>query len=158
MSKTYYITFGSTDPRIYSGLAPTLIIFADQNGNPLAAPAITEPLAGSGYYKFVSEPTLSIFFLADAGGTVVASDRYIKGALDPIQAVDEKVGTLSDSYGATNIDPSTVIGYLKRAQEFFEGNKIFTKSTAIWDIYSRGSSTLLVEKQLTNTITSATSS
>ena len=58
------------------------------------------------------------------------------------------IGTTASSYGSTSIDPSTVFGYLKRLQEWNEGNSTFDKSTSLWDVFSRGSSTLLAEKTL----------
>lgn len=58
------------------------------------------------------------------------------------------IGSTTSSFGTDSVDPSTLFGYLKRAQEVLEGNQIFNKSTGIWDIYSRGSSQLLREKTL----------
>lgn len=155
--KTYWLTFGSGDPRVNTGLTPTMVLWIT-NGTTAAAPGISEIFAGTGFYTFQYGPTLPVAFLCDGGAILTGSDRYVKGALDPIQAVDEKVGTLSDSFGTTAIDPTTVIGWLKRTQEFLEGNATFAKSTGTWDIYSRGSSTLLREKVLTNTTTAANKS
>lgn len=153
--KTYYLKFGSGDPANYTGLTPTFTIFSSQGVTALTAPGVTETPTGSGLYAFQYGPTLSILFKADGGAALASSDRYIIGTLDPIQAVDEKIGYMTDSFGATNVDPTTVIGYLKRAQEFSEGNATFSKTSGIWQIYSRGSSTLIAQKTLTNTTTSA---
>lgn len=155
-NKTYYLKFGSGDPVPFSGLSPTFTVFSAGGLTSLAAPGITETPAGSGYYRFdYAGPTLSIIFKADGGAALASGDRYISGALDPIQAVDDKVGYTTDSFGSTSTDPGSILGYLKRSLEFWEGNATFTKSTGIWDIYSRGSSTLLREKALTNTTTAA---
>ena len=156
MAKNYWLVFGSGNPALYSGLTPTFTIFSVNGLTAITAPAITEAPSGSGYYKFVYGPTVAIAFLADGGSSLNANDRYIKGALDPIQAVDEVVGTVSDSFGSTSTDPTTVLGYLKRDQEFNEGNAVFDKATGVWSIYSRGSSTLIQTKTLTNDTTSAT--
>jgi hypothetical protein len=156
MAKSYYLKFGSGDPASYSGLTPTFVIFSANGLTSLTPPGVTELPAGSGLYFFSYGPTVSIVFKADGGNSLSSGDRYIVGALDPVQAVDEKVGTTSDSFGSTAADPTTLMGYAKRNQEFQEGNASFNKSTAKWDIYSRGSSTLLIEKSLTNTLTSAT--
>jgi hypothetical protein len=153
--KTYWLRFGSGNPADNTGLAPTLIYFFTQNGATLAAPGITEMMAGSGLYRFQYAPTLSIVFVADGGNTLTGASRYVTGVLDPIQAVDEKVGTTGDSFGSTSADPSSVLGYLKRVQELFEGDAVFTKATGVWSIYSRGSSTLLRTKTLTNNLTEA---
>jgi hypothetical protein len=53
------------------------------------------------------------------------------------------LGGLGDSFGTTLTDPSTVFGYLKRLQEFNEGNSVFTKTTGIWGVFSRGNTYVL---------------
>lgn len=158
MSKTYYLKFGSGDPVNFTGLSPTFTIFSAQGLTAISAPGITETPSGSGLYRFDYGPTASILFKADGGAGLASGDRYIVGALDPIQAVDEKIGTTSDSFGTTATDPSTVFGYLKRNQEFQEGDAVFTKSSAQWNIYNRGSTTLLRSKSLSNNTTEATKS
>ena len=156
-NKTFYLKLGTGNPANYTGLSPTFIIFNSNGLTALAAPGITEAPIGSGIYNFMYGPTLSILFQADGGAALSATDRYIVGALDPIQAVDQQVGFVTDSFGSTAQDPITVFGKLNRNQEFQEGAKIYTKATGIWDVYSRGQSMLLTEKILTNTSTLATS-
>lgn len=156
--KQYWLRFGSGNPANYTGLTPTMSIFSVQGLTAIPAPGITETPAGSGIYSYVYGPTLSIIFKADGGSVLADGERYVVGALDPIQAVDETVGQVDASIGSTAIDPSSVLGYVKRALEFWEGNAVFTKATGVWDIYSRGSSTLLRVKTLTNDTTDATKS
>lgn len=156
MAKTYYLKFGTGDPANYTGLFPTFTIFSAGGLTAITAPGVTELPTGSGLYQFMYGPTLSIAFKADGGSGLASGDRYIVGVLDPIQAVDEKIGTTSDSIGSTATDPGTLLGYSRRNLEFLEGNATFTKATGTWDIYSRGSSTLLREKALTNNTTAAT--
>jgi hypothetical protein len=158
MAKQYGLVFGSGDPRSNTGLTPTFVLFYNfATGATLPPPGISETMAGSGYYNFSYNPTFSIAFLADGGAGLDSSSRYISSVLDPIQAVDEKTGYITDSFGSTSIDPTTILGFLKRMQEFLEGNKVFTKSTGLWDVYSRGSTTLLVEKTLSDTTSQSTS-
>lgn len=158
MGKTYWLRFGSTDPAGFTGLTPTLSIFSYEGVSSIAAPGITELPAGSGLYQFQYTPhaTASIIFKADGGAALSNTDRYLVGALDPLSIIDQRLGTTLDSYGSTSVDPATILGFLKRTQEFLEGDASFNKSTAVWSIYDRGSSTLLREKDLTNTTTSAT--
>lgn len=159
MAKQFGLTFGSGDPRTNTGLTPTFLLFYNfSSGATLTSPAVSETYVGSGIYNFSYEPTISIAFLADGGAALGSASRYVTGVLDPIQAVDERVGTTSDSFGSTSIDPTTVIGWLKRAQEFFEGDKNFAKSTGVWQISSRGASTLLRTKNLTDNVSSSSSS
>lgn len=160
MAKLYELKFGSGTPTPFTGLTPTFIFFVDTSAGVTAAPpAITEILSGMGVYKFTYGPTSSITFVVDGGAALSAGDRYITGVLDPIQAVDEKVGGIvSDSFGSTSADPSTLFGYVKRNLEFNEGNATYNKSTGVWDVSSRGSSTLLRSKTLTNNTTQSTKS
>jgi hypothetical protein len=66
------------------------------------------------------------------------------------------IGSTASSFGSTSVDPSTLFGFLKRAQEFMEGNNTYTKATGVLDFYSRGSSTLLAEKTVSDTSTTTT--
>lgn len=156
MAKTYYLRFGDSNPSDNTGLTPTFTVFSWNGQTALTSPGITETPSGSGLYSFSYGPTISILFKVDGGAALADADRYIAGALDPLQVVDERLGTVSDSFGSTYTDPSTVFAYLKRSQEFWEGNSTYTKSSGIWNIYSRGSSTLLAQKTLVNNSTSAT--
>ncbi len=60
------------------------------------------------------------------------------------------IGTAGSTFGGASTNPVDVFGYLKRVQEFLEGNQDFAKATGLWDVYSRGSSTLLFSKTLSN--------
>lgn len=154
--KNYWLVFGSGDPRTNTGLTPTFVLFYDQNGLTLAPPGITEIFAGSGMYRFQYAATLSIAFLADGGAGLDSGSRFVRGSLDPIQAVDNKVGTIDDSFGTTLVDPATILGFVKRLQEVLEGDQFYAKATGVWNIMSRGASTLLREKTLTNDTTQVT--
>lgn len=66
------------------------------------------------------------------------------------------IGSTASSFGTTGIDPGTVFGFLMRAQEIAEGNQVYTKATGAYDMYNRGSSTLLREKTISDTATSTT--
>lgn len=156
MAKTYYLKFGSGDPRTNTGLAPTFVIFSAGGLTAISSPGVTETPAASGLYQFQYGPTMAIVFLADGGSALASGDRYISATLDPIQAVDEKVGFTTDSYGSTASDPTTALGFLKRLLENAEGDSTYLKSAGQWSIYSRGSSTLLTLKTLTDDTTQTT--
>lgn len=159
MSKPYWVQFGSGNPQSFAGLTPTFILFISNGGTAMTPPSIAEAGVSTGLYTFMYEPnaTFAIAFTVDGGSSIAASsDRYITGVLDAVSAVDERIGQTVDSFGSTSVDPSTLLGYVKRIQEFLEGDATFTKATASWQISSRGSSTLLRTKSLTNTVTSAT--
>lgn len=66
------------------------------------------------------------------------------------------VGTTASSYGTDSVDPTTLFGFLKRAQETREGNETYTKATGSLAIYSRGSSQLLTTKTISDSTTSTT--
>lgn len=155
-NKIYYLKFGSGDPLPYTGLFPTFTIFSAQGLTALTAPGITEMPSGTGLYQFQYGATQSVVFKADGGAALSAGDRYISAVLDPIQAIDQQLGFNTDSFGSTSIDPLTIWGFVKRLLENFEGDATFTKATGIWQLFNRGSTTLLRTKTLTNTNTSAT--
>lgn len=67
-----------------------------------------------------------------------------------IEEILTRMGQTTSPIGSTSIDPSTLFGYLKRLQEFNEGNQSFNKTSGVWEIASRGD-TLLATKTLTNT-------
>ncbi len=148
--KNYWLQFGTGDSRNYSGLGPTFVLFFNVNGSTLVPPGITEPLVGSGLYTFTYGPTMSIAFQVDGGATLASNIRYIAGNLDPIQLIDQQIGSTVSSIGSTSVDPGTIFGLAQRIQEFLEGNQSFNKTNGVWSIYSRGSSTLLIEKTLTD--------
>lgn len=151
MAKNFIVQFGVGNPTLMTGLSPTFVQFRTVPGGVTSAPpGITEVPNATGLYYFTYGPTTSIAFLIDAGAAVTNNtQRYLSGALDPIQSVDEKIGISSDSIGSTAVDPTTIFGYVKRLQEFNEGNSTFNKTTGAWDIYSRGN-TQLIEKTLSD--------
>lgn len=185
MAKQFYFYFGSGLPGSYTGLSPTFVIFNVGGISAAPAPGITEFVSSgaTGIYGFQYGITASVAFVIDGGATLTSANiRYITGSIDPVMSVDQTIGyapstTLgpttalgyadrvnnaigytTDSFGSTLSDPVSVMGYAKRHLEFNEGNMVFTKATGTWDIYSRGSSTLLREKALSNTTSSATRS
>ena len=152
MAKNFVVQFGVGNPTLMTGLSPTFVNFKTVPGGTNATPpGITEIPTATGLYYFTYGPTTSTAFLIDAVAAVTnTTQRYLSGVLDPIQSVDEKIGVVGDSFGTTAADPTTIFGYVKRLQEFNEGNSTFNKTTGAWDIYSRGSSTELVMKTLSD--------
>lgn len=96
MAKFYSLQFGSGDPRTYTGLSPTFIIFVRMtDGATISPPAITESLAASGLYQFTFGTTQPISFLADAATTSPGTaGRYVSGQIDPADRADEYGATL----------------------------------------------------------------
>ncbi len=45
MSSKYGLKFGSSDPRTYSGLSPTFLIFAKDDGTLVTPPSVSEVVA-----------------------------------------------------------------------------------------------------------------
>jgi hypothetical protein len=48
--KTYYMRFGSGDPRTYTGVAATFLLFKTSDGTNITPPGITEVPSGTGIY------------------------------------------------------------------------------------------------------------
>lgn len=173
MSKVWGLIFGTGNPQTNAGLSPTLTMFRaigistyPSGVTDIIGPTISELGSSSGIYTFQYPPsaTYSVFFVADGGSGLSSTDRYLRGVIDPIAAVDEKVGTPVDAIGGTLADPETIFALTKRAYGWLEGNKEFDKAAALWTVFSKGStflamgaSTILMTKTLTNTVSEATS-
>lgn len=155
MAKNYVVQFGVT---FYAGLNPTFTAFSVVPlGGATTPPGITAVVGATGLYYFTYEPLTSIAFILDGATTGLGIARYITGSLDPVQAVDERIaglsalittgnsniGNLGDSMGSTLTDPQTIMGYLRRLQEFNEGDSSFTKSSGLWQVWSRGNTYVL---------------
>lgn len=161
MAKQFYFYFGNGLPGSYTGLSPSFIIFNINGISATPGPGITEfaSAGATGMYGFQYGISASVAFVIDGGATLTSTNiRYLSGSLDPVLSIDQSIGFSTDSFGSTNIDPPTMYGQLKRQQEFNEGNKTYNKTTGVWDISSRGSSTLLREKTLVNSSGTASSS
>ena len=74
----------------------------------------------------------------------------------PIDSVDITLGYTGSSIGSTSVDPGDIFGHAKRSQEWLSGSQTFIKSSGQWAIFSRGASTQLGLKTLTNSTTGVT--
>lgn len=186
MAKSYLLQFGSGNPSSFTGLAPTLIVFKEiVGGVNVTAPGITEIPTSTGLYYFNYGASVPIAFVADGFTTGLSgSQRYVVGEIDPVDAVDQQLtqqgstlvaignslsvagsslsaisgllGNTSSSFGTVNTDPTTIFGYLKRAQEVYEGDSLFTKAIGSWTVYDRALTATLMLKTLTDTQTTVT--
>lgn len=104
MAKQYVLQFGSGDPRPFTGLSPTLVIFmVTSSGQTLTPPAISAIGVSTGLYTFAFGATVSISFLADAATTSPGpAGRYVAGSIDPADRSDEYGNTLV-ALGNTNV-------------------------------------------------------
>jgi hypothetical protein len=155
MSNRYFFTFGSGDPREFTGLSPTFVVFMDQTGAAVTAPPIVEVGISTGFYyaSYMPSPTLTIAFLCDGGSSITDSSvRFLRGTIDPIASVDQVVGFTMSTFGTTQ-RPQTVFGLAQRIVEFLEADATFNKSSGAWNNYAKGTSTLLVSKTLANSTT-----
>ena len=62
------------------------------------------------------------------------------------------IGTAGSTFGGLSTDPIDLFGYAKRVIENLEGNQTFLKGSGALAILSRGSSTTLANKTITNSI------
>ncbi len=84
------------------------------------------------------------------GITNVAISTSLSATSVTITVAVAGVGAISSTFGGSGSDPIDLFGYMKRIQENLEGNETFTKTTGALQIYSRGSSALLITKTITN--------
>lgn len=101
--------------------------------------------------------------LAAIGTTTAGMGVTLSGLGVTVSAIGTSLGSLAvligstaSSFGSTSVDPGDLFGMLKRLQEFQEGNNTYIKATGILDFYSRGSSTLLREKTVSDNSTQTT--
>ena len=66
------------------------------------------------------------------------------------------IGDTSSTYGSSSQDPVTLYGYMKRLQEFLEGNQSYTKATGALIFSSRAGATTLASKTVSDTVSSTT--
>jgi hypothetical protein len=157
-AKTYVLKFGSGPPSSFSGLAPTFLTFVNSAGSATTAPSISE-MASTGLYSFSYEALGEIFFVADGATTGLADNvRFVVGALDITDRVDQLIGSTSDAIGDDSTDPTTLFGFLLRAQNWAEGQNTYVKATGVLNMYEKTGATLLVSRTLADSTTNVTKS
>lgn len=90
------------------------------------------------------------------GVSVAAMGTTLSGIGTSFVAGSSLIGSASDSFGTSSVDPTTLFGFMKRIQELQEGDSIYTKATGVWAIYNRGSTTVLRQKTITDSATQVT--
>jgi hypothetical protein len=98
--------------------------------------------------------------LTAQGATIVAIGNTLAGLGISMGGFLALVGDTTSTFGSTSSDPTTIFGFLKRAQECWEGDQVYTKASGILQFFSRGSgsSTLLRQKTVSDTTTNTTKS
>lgn len=134
-----YVT-GSIDPADRS----------DEYGNTLLAFSSTLTAYGSTLTAYSSTLTAYSSTLTGYGVTILS---FLASG-----GTVSYLGTPASSFGTQSSDPTDAFGYLKRILENLEGDQTFTKNTGAMTISSRGSSTLLRNKTVSNTVTQVTKS
>jgi len=148
MSVDYFLAFGSGDPSGNTGLAPTFTVFTNPAGGATTPPAISE-IGSSGIFTFNYDPQGPIAFVVDGATTgLVASDRYIVGALDVGDSIGNVVGTSSDPIGDDSTDPTTLFAFTRRVKEWLEGQSIYTKATGGWVVKETTGATTLSSRTI----------
>lgn len=100
-------------------------------------------------------------FLAAQGNTLLGTSGILLplvGISGQVADISARIGTTASSFGSTSVDPGTLFGYMKRIQEFNEGAQVYVKSSGLWSLFSRSSSTLLSSKTVAETATEVTRS
>jgi len=87
--------------------------------------------------------------------TLSANSSSLSVGASILNSISDRIGFTTSTFGDVNTDPGTLYGYLKRTQEFLEGDATFTKLSGAWNVQSRGGS-LLAQKTLNNTASQVT--
>ncbi len=94
--------------------------------------------------------------LSGMGSTLAGMGATLSGTGATLSGIASLLGGTGSSFGTDVVDPTTVFGFLKRAQETNEGNEAYVKSTGVMTISSRGSSQLLATKTITDSTSQTT--
>lgn len=118
------------------------------NGTTLAAFAAAQGVSMAAMGSTLNAIGTSLAAFETGGATLV-------GIGNTIAAMSVLLGTQTSAYGSTASDPTTVFGFLIRAQELAEGNQVYTKSTGVFQMFTRGA-TLLRQKTISDTSSQTT--
>lgn len=88
--------------------------------------------------------------LAGIAATLIGVGNSIFAMGTSMTAGASLVGSAADTFGDSGTDPTTMFGYLKRLQEFNEGDSLYVKGTGVLTMSSRGSSAALASKTITD--------
>lgn len=146
---------GSTSSAIGVTLSATATVLGNQ-GSTLVALGVTTTGIGSTLFAMGSTLFGMGATLGGMGATLFGMGSTLGAMGSTLSLVASSMGAVTDSVGSTSVDPTTLFGYLKRGLEFWEGDSIYTKASGVWQLFSRGSSTMLRQKTLSNTSTQAT--
>jgi len=141
-----FVLDGATTGLVSSDRFVSGVIEAQDNFG-ITLTAIGTTTAGMG----VSLTALGVTFggfgtsLVAMGDTLAGMGVTFSGFGVSLLNLGSLIGTTASSFGSTSVEPGDLFGFLRRAQEFQEGNQTYIKATGILDFYSRGSSTLLRE-------------
>lgn len=114
---------------------------------------ISGNIFGAENLDYLGATVIAIGTTVSAIGTTLSGLGMTVAGFGDLSAL---IGNTTSSYGSTSVDPGSLFGYAKRAQEVLEGNQNYLKGTGAWSIYSRGSSTLLATKTLSQNVTGVT--
>lgn len=146
--KTYTARFGTGDPRTFSGLSPTFLIFQVATGSTVTPPGITEIPTASGLYYWNWGTTTPIAFLLDGLTTSLGSGRYVTGQLDPADRSDEYGNTLI-AFGSSLValgNSAIALGVSNVAlgsSHVAQGNTMIALGTSIYALEQTLGSTLV---------------
>lgn len=93
--------------------------------------------------------------LGGIGLSLVGIANTLAPVATDVAGLVTSVGTSSSAIGFTNVNPTDIFGFLRRAQEFSEGNQNYAKATGILQYTSRGN-TMIAQKTISDTATETT--
>lgn len=163
---TTMVGFGGTGVALTTNLGSSFLAFGQTSialGNSgqalgVTSVAIGTTLVGLGNTGLAFGSTNSAL-LNNMGSTLVGVGNSLSAlgisGFAQGQTLIGLMGNATASIGSTAIDPTSVFGFLMRAQELSEGNQTYTKATGILGLFSRGA-TLLRQKTISDTSSQTT--
>ncbi len=75
-----------------------------------------------------------------------------------VSTIQSRLGTPSDAIGDASTNPTTIFGFLLRAENVAEGQSLYTKSSGVWDIKDKTGATTLASRTIADTVGTITKS
>lgn len=128
----------------------------------IADAATTSPGPQGRYVFGVCDPSDRIdeyaVTLTAMSSTMGAQLSTLVGQNTTLVVVVSGLGGVGSTFGGLTSDPIDLFGYVKRILENQEGNQQFIKQTGAYTILSRGSSSILAQKTIANSVSMVTRS
>lgn len=115
--------------------------------------------AGNNTFSLIALGNTAVAQGSATGSTLVAQGSTLVAIGNSLAAINLSVagiGSTGSTFGSVSSNPDSLFGYAKRIVEFLEGNQTYVKASGALTYSSRGSSTILANKTVADSISQTT--